>query len=461
MVVGKSWNVDGTCSMLLKIQKSYFEASFLRNASIVIMALVVVQETTLNATLIASEVQPSPEASLFDEPLLERSKMTGDWLGARSLIRESGFSWDIHNTNFYSGVASGGLEQTFQYRGRNDILLNINGEKVGLWQGSSIDLHAESVFGTNINQSAGTLVPIILAESVPIPDGSVTALTGVMFTQALSENFLIFGGKQNTLDGFGQPFTGGATGQDGFMNTNLLFSPVLTRTFPYSTFAAGCVVLNSNEEWLFNFTAYDTNDTPTVSGFDTFFNNGVSLVGGANLPTNFFDLPGHQTLFVTYSTGKYLDLEASAYFDPGVGLILPTSRTRGSQSIVYGFDQAVFVSPEAPQRSWGLFGNLGLADTNPSPFRWSANIGVGGASLIPRRERDTFGFGYFYLGVNDSLKQLAAVVEPLQDELGVEGFYNIAATPWCHITADLQAVTPSRQRADDLLLFSLRAKLDF
>jgi len=447
--------------MLLQIQKGYCEARFLRTASIVMMALAVVQETTFYATLIASEVQSSPETSLFDGPLLERSKLTGDWLGSRSLISDSGFNWDIHNTNFYSGVASGGLEQTFQYRGRNDILLNINGEKAGLWQGSFIDLHAESVFGTNINQSAGTLVPIILAESVPIPDGSVTALTGVMFTQALSENFLIFGGKQNTLDGFGQPFTGGATGQDGFMNTHLLFSPVLTRTFPYSTFAAGCVVLNSDEEWLFNFTAYDTNDTPTVSGFDTFFDNGVSLVGGANLPTEFFGRPGHQTLFVTYSTGKYLDLEASAYFDPGVGLILPTSRTRGSQSIVYGFDQAVFVSSENPKRSWGLFGNLGLADTNPSPFRWSANIGIGGSSLIPRRERDTFGFGYFYLGVNDSLKQLAAVVEPLQDELGVEGFYNIAATPWCHITADLQAVTPSRQRADDLLLFSLRTKLDF
>lgn len=245
------------------------------------------------------------------------------------------------------------------------------------------------------------------------------------------------------------------------MNTHLLFSPVLTRTFPYSTFAAGCVVLNNDEEWLFNFTAYDTNDTPTVSGFDTFFDNGVSLVAGANLPTKFYGRPGHQTLFVTYSTGRYLDLEASAYFDPGVGLILPTARTRGSQSIVYGFDQAVFVSPEDPKRSWGLFGNLGLADTNPSPFRWSANIGIGGASLIPRRQHDTFGFGYFYLGVNDSLKQLAAVVEPIQDERGVEGFYNIAATPWCHITADLQAVTPGRQRADDLLLFSLRAKLDF
>jgi porin len=272
---------------------------------------------------------------------------------------------------------------------------------------------------------------------------------------------MVYGGKLNTLDGFGQPFTGGAVGQDGFMNTHLLFSPVLARTFPYSTFGAGLVVVNSDQDWLFNFNVYDTNDTPTVSGFETFFDNGVSLVVGANLPTSFFDRLGHQTLFVTYSTGSYLNLEASAYYDPGVGLVLPSSRTRGSQSIVYGFDQAIFVAEDDATRSWGVFGNLGLADTNPSPFHWSANIGVGGASLVPRRERDTFGIGYFYLGVSDSLKQLAPQVLPIQDESGFEGFYNIAATPWCHITADLQAVTPSRQRADDLLLFSLRAKFDF
>jgi porin len=446
--------------MSLQFKNAFCGARILLAALIAV--LVFGQETTVVSSLFASEVQSEPDTSLVvGGPLLERPKLTGDWLGTRSFMSDSGFTWDIHNTNFYSGVAAGGLEQTFQYRGRNDILLNINGEKAGLWQGSFVDLHAESVFGTNINQSAGTLVPIILAESVPIADGSVTALTGVKFTQALSETVMVYGGKLNTLDGFGQPFTGGAVGQDGFMNTHLLFSQVLARTFPYSTFGAGLLVVNSDQDWLFNFNVYDTNDTPTVSGFETFFDNGVSLVAGANLPTSFFDRLGHQTLFVTYSTGSYLNLEASAYYDPGVGLVLPTSRTRGSQSIVYGFDQAIFVAEDDAKRSWGVFGNLGLADTNPSPFHWSASIGVGGASLVPRRERDTFGIGYFYLGVSDSLKQLAPQVLPIQDESGLEGFYNIAATPWCHITADLQAVTPSRQRADDLLLFSLRAKFDF
>ena len=62
--------------MLLQIQKGYCEARFLLNASIVIMALAVVQETTFDATLIASEVQSSPETSPFHRPLLEQSKLT-------------------------------------------------------------------------------------------------------------------------------------------------------------------------------------------------------------------------------------------------------------------------------------------------------------------------------------------------------------------------------------------------
>jgi len=114
-------------------------------------------------------------------------------------MRESGINWNIYSTNFYSGVASGGLDQTFDYRGRADYLLNIDGEKAGLWKGLFIDLHVESVFGTNINRFTGTLLPVSLAQSLPISNGSVTALTGVKITQALSENFLVYAGKINTL----------------------------------------------------------------------------------------------------------------------------------------------------------------------------------------------------------------------------------------------------------------------
>jgi porin len=409
----------------------------------------------------ADDKPAQPEPVPFGGPFLERPNLTGDWFGTRTAMRESGINWNIYSTNFYSGVATGGLNDMFGYRGRDDYLLHVDGEKAGLWQGLFIDLHGESVYGTNTNRFTGTLLPVSLAQSLPISKGSVTALTGVKITQALSENFVVFGGKLNTLDGFNQPFTGGARGVDGFQNTALLFNAVSIRTVPYTTFGAGFAVLNKDQEAVFSVAVFDTNDTPTVSGFDTFFDNGMTVYASANLPTKFFGLPGHQGFSGAYSSGTYSNLQPSPYIDPIEGLVLPNPSKKGSWYLAYAFDQAMYVSPEDPKRSWGVFGNLGLADSNPSPVHWAANIGLGGSSPLPNRKQDSFGVGYFYTGISDSLKQLAPRLLPIRDEQGVELFYNIAVTPWCHITPDLQVVNPGRERADTLLFLGLRAKIDF
>ncbi len=124
-------------------------------------------------------------------------------------------------------------------------------------------------------------------------------------------------------------------------------------------------------------------------------------------------------------------------------------------------DQAFYVSPDNPQRQWGVFGNLGIADTNPNPINWFASAGISGASPFAARAADTFGIGYFYLGVSEPLKNLAPILLPLRDEQGVELYYNMQATPWCQITPDLQVIAPFRDRAETSLVFGLRAKIDF
>ena len=110
---------------------------------------------------------------------------------------------------------------------------------------------------------------------------------------------------------------------------------------------------------------------------------------------------------------------------------------------------------------WGVFGNFGIADKNPSPVRWFASAGVSGASQIAGREVDSFGVAYFYLGVSEPLKDPARILLKLRDEHGVELYYNVAITPSCQITPDLQVITPFRERADTSLLFGLRAMIDF
>jgi hypothetical protein len=67
-------------------------------ARILLAALIAVlvfgQETTVVSSLVASEVQSEPETShRVAGPLLERPKLTGDWLGTRSFMSDSGFTW--------------------------------------------------------------------------------------------------------------------------------------------------------------------------------------------------------------------------------------------------------------------------------------------------------------------------------------------------------------------------------
>ena len=58
---------------------------------------------------------------------------------------------------------------------------------------------------------------------------------------------------------------------------------------------------------------------------------------------------------------------------------------------------------------------------------------------------------------------------PIGNDQAVELFYNIAVTPWCHVTPDLQVVLPARddtlppnrESIDTALVLGLRAKIDF
>lgn len=394
----------------------------------------------------------------FGDSLCCRPKLTGDWGGLRPRLASRGVLFDLYSTNFYSQVFNGGLQETAQYRGRMDYLVNIDGEKAGLWKGLFIDLHGESIWGNTINQYTGTLMPVSIAQAVPVPNGSVTALTGVKITQALSERFIVYGGKLNALDMFNQPFTGGARGVDGFWNGSMVFNPIFTKTVPYSTYGFGAAVLR-NLEPIFSFTVLDANNTPTVTGFDTFFDNGVVLLPQINVPTTFFGLPGHQGLVGTWSSRRYLSTDRSAFLNVLEGAPVSTLARDGAWSLAYMFDQALVVSPCDPKRMWGVFGNAGIADTNPSPVRWFANLGVGGSALRGR-PLDTFGMGYYYLGLNDSFKNLIPGL-PLRDEHGMEAFYNFALTPWFRVTPDVQFILPAQDRAQHMWFFGLRAKVVF
>jgi porin len=98
---------------------------------------------------------------------------------------------------------------------------------------------------------------------------------------------------------------------------------------------------------------------------------------------------------------------------------------------------------EKPNVGWGLFTLATLSDGNPNPVRWSMLAGLGGNNLLPGREIDQWGVGFFHYGLTTPL--LAGLAERRiyrRSEGGIEAFYNWAITPWMRLTGDLQIVEP-------------------
>lgn len=400
-----------------------------------------------------------PPASPFGGCVCERTKLTtGDWCGRRSCWAEHGITADLDHTYFYFGVASGGTEQHSKFGGHGDYVFNFDFGRMGVQEGAFLKLRAEHRFGETINADTGALLPATVSPELPVRGSEDLYLTNFLFTQALSENFALFAGKMDVLDGDANAFAHGR-GKTQFSNMAFVANPIALRTTNvYSTLGAGFVVLRELQP-LFTFTVLNASDTTRTIGFEDLFEEGATLIGELRLPTNFFGLPGHQ-LFGGIWTSRDL---VSLGQDPWVILpSVPLARQSDAWSAYWNFDQYVTTYSDNPTLGWGVFGRWGVADDQTNPLEWFLSFGVGGNSPLCGREADTFGIGYYYAASSDEIGPiLETLLGPIGDGQGVELFYNYQVTPWLHLTPDLQVIDPARDNVDTALVLGLRGKVDF
>lgn len=383
-----------------------------------------------------------------------RSHLTGDWAGSREELAENGSTFFGDITQYYQGVTAGGLAQQFRYGGRGDCLIDLDSRKIGLWEGGHLDLRGETRLGQDCNGIDGAVSLSNFAMALPRPNQNVTALTGVQYTQDLSESVSIFCGKLNLLDGTPAAYEKGMR-LNYFWNAAMQSNLSRTYLLP-STLGAGFTVRDQGDP-VFNFYLLDTHYTPTTSGFSTLFSNGVVVYGEYRLRTNWCDLPGHSVVGLLYSTATRTSLDADPYLLLPVilaGGALPTKNS--AWTVTYRFDQVLCADPEDPRRNWVLNSDIGLTDGNPNPIRWFANLSLVAGSPIYGREDDTFGIGYYHLGVSN-LPILA--IHGLGAEDGAELFYDAAVTPWFHVTPDVQILDPAQKHNATALIIGVRARL--
>jgi porin len=67
--------------------------------------------------------------------------------------------------------------------------------------------------------------------------------------------------------------------------------------------------------------------------------------------------------------------------------------------------------------------------------------------------------GYYHAYLSDKLPRL--IKNRGRDEQGGELYYNVAVTPWLHLTPDLQIIHPAAKKVNTTVVGAVRMKVEF
>ena len=393
----------------------------------------------------ADSAAPTPYTGDF----LKRSTLSGDWWGLRNDLAAKGVTIDMSLTQSVQGIVHGGKDTGWQYGGgRGDIILNLDSQKLGLWPGGFFNLEAEGNFIPadkllkTINGRSGALMFVNANQSFPMPSGDNFNLPALNFTQFLSPHFGLTIGKYATVTSTGGDMNEFAHGKGDtqFMNTALNVNPVLLTTVPYSTLGTGMIILPTKDpqQAMVNVLMVSTTGKASTSGFDDLNDDNLSFMAEGRVRTDFFGLTGHQLFGALFSNKKFTSIDQNARFIFENGAF---EGKKGSWNIHYNFDQYLYEPKKGSGEGIGIFGRFGASDGNPNFMHFFYSLGIGGKGVIPGRERDRYGFGFYYIDVNNpELQGVFRGTKLLRDEYGFEWFYNFAITPWLQLTPDIQVV---------------------
>jgi porin len=417
------------------------------------------------ATLFCGFGLRSAQGQPFETPnyagdLWSRPALTGDWEGLRNRLADRGVTFEVDFGSVVQGIVDGGRDTTTRWSGWNQLVLKLDSQKLGLWPGAFLMLRGEAAYNQPVNVNVGAVLPVNMEPLLPLPARNEFVLSHVVFSQFLSEQFGITLGKLDTTGGDMNEFAHGR-GDKQFMNLALQFNPLPTSVAPYSTLGLGLVYLPI-KDLILTFSVVDTEGEANRTGFDTLFKDGTTLAGEARLTIRPFGLTGHQLLGYSWSNKTFNSLEQ----DPRtiIGNILfgtPLNKEEGSWVFYYNFDQYLYHEPGDSAQGFGIFGRFGISDGRANPFHQFYSFGFGGKGLVPGREKDQWGIGYYYLKMSDNLPRILRNRLGLDHGQGGELYYNIEVARWLHITPDLQIIRPAREDTDTAVVLGVRMKIDF
>ena len=357
-------------------------------------------------------------------------------------LRQRGIDLIVTYTEFGQGLVEGDGNHSWRLGGKMLGKMVLDGSKLHLWRGFSINLTGELNDGANVNGMGGTVLVQNTALAFPQDVGTGGDLS-LNVTQRFGERVSLSLGKFDMINAPSRtPILGGG-GLDTFWNIAFAAPPsgVLP---PYMT---GGNLSVSTKPGTFTFMFYDPTNAQQKVGLRGWGTQGITGRISARLPAKIHNLQGFHTLTFAASSQTGFDLEDIPQ------LVLPpeSQKVLGAKTGYYFGSYAVQQyfrqDPSRPGMGWGLFAQASISDANPNPLAGNLLVGLGGAGFWGKRPFDRTGVGYFRYFFSDTLKRgLENTIDfKLGDEQGMEAFYNFAVVRWFRIAADLQIIEPGNR----------------
>jgi len=405
---------------------------------------------------------PSPEPDFW-----HREEMTGDWDGARTRLKEKGVELEFELSQFYQGVASGGVRRSSVYNGKFQTAFKFDLGKIAGWKFWSAEIQTETRFGGPLLGGTGGINPVNTTAIIPAAAGTVFTVSAVNFTRLIpidlkkGDLFAISFGRYNLVELLDEDFFAGG-GTERFFNIAPIGPLTVLREVPLITNAVNFIYIKGGEP-RFTFSILDPNDYSLEPGLDKLLQDGVTFSPAVNFPVKYFGKSAKHTIGGAITTKKYTPFDfIKQIIIPGPPLN-PVEPKRGSWSISYTFRQ--YLVERGHRDGWGFFSQISFANKDTSPITKFVNVGLGGNGLFKSRRQDEFGLSYAFTDLSSVLKDninlLTLGNRRPRPEHQLEAFYNFHITPWLRLTGDLQIVRGVRPTINTAVVPGARLQMIF